>query len=151
MCWSLESSFFKQNSLLRMFFLHNVFKMFLRDFWIQTWMRTFGCRTTGPWSRLGSRCGATHDLGRAIRFWSGESFSVQGNSKRSLSNRFRSSQSVSWSGIRSRSNRIGNSLGSGQLESVSVEIGNLKHKPNRIGPFILNIDLYINNKIFVNI
>jgi len=34
----------------------------------------------------------------------------------------------------------------GDLVSRDLVIGLLKHKPNRIGPFVLKIDLYINNK-----
>ncbi len=115
---SLESSFFKQNSWLRMFFLHNVFKMslcYFPDSDSDIWMRTFGRGTSGPWSQSGSWCGATRDLGQIGFGWV---------------NRFRS-------GIRSRfrATRIG-----------LCRIDDLKHKPNWIGQFILNIDLYINNK-----
>jgi hypothetical protein len=128
MCWSLESSFFKQNSWLRMFSLPYVFKMFLcysLDLNSDIQMQTFGRGTSGPWSQSGSRCDATRDLGR-IGF--------------GLANRFRSSESVE----SDRGFVLGWILS--DLVSRDLVIGLLKHKPNRIGPFVLNIDLYINNK-----
>ena len=86
MCCSLESSFFKQNSLLRMFFLHNVFKMFVL-------FSGFGLghSVAGHQARdLGQDLGAMQ-LVISVESVSveriGYSFSVQGNSNRSLPNR----------------------------------------------------------------
>ena len=109
------------------FFLHtkliywrcSFFIIFLKYFCVIFWIRTrnFGRGTSGPWSRSGSWCSATRDLGR-IGF--GRGF------------------------ILGRGFVLGRILG--DLVSRDLVISLLKHKPNWIGPFVLNIDLYINNK-----
>ena len=87
MCCSLESSFFKQNSLLRMFFLHNI-----KCFCVILGFR-LGCghSVAGHQARdLGQDLGAMQ-LVISVESVSVErirnSFSVQGNSNQSLSNR----------------------------------------------------------------